>query len=192
VDIPVKVVVGLGNPGTKYQRGRHNLGFMVIDQFARERKVKVREKKYHSLIGGLELNGEEVLLVKPQSYMNRSGEAVRDIVRALPVAAGDLVVIHDDLDLSLGRIRVRHRGGAGGHRGVLSVQEALGDADFNRVRVGIGRPPAGVDPTDFVLSPFSPEEMALVGELLPRAAEAVSTLLQQGCAKAMQIFNQSN
>jgi len=107
----VKVVMGLGNPGKRYAQGRHNLGFMVLDHFAQVRRVKIKEKKYRSLVGGWQWSGEEVLLIKPQSYMNRSGESVHDIFRALPITLKDLIVVHDDLDLPLGRIRIRPRGG---------------------------------------------------------------------------------
>ncbi len=188
----MKIVVGLGNPGKRHGRGRHNLGFMVVDHLAGEHCVSVSEKKYHSLVGGWELDHERILLVKPQSYMNRSGEAITSLFRYLPVSAEDLVVIHDDLDLSFGRIRLRAKGSAGGHRGVLSILEALGDENFFRVRIGIGRPPGGVDPTGFVLSPFSEEERPLVGQVVSRAAQAVQSLLKDGVRQAMEKFNQSN
>lgn len=188
----MKVVIGLGNPGKRYARGRHNLGFMVVDRFAQEKRVKIDRKKYHSLVGQWQWDGEEVLLVKPQSYMNQSDQSLLDIMRSLPITAKDLVVVHDDLDLPLGRIRIRERGGAGGHRGVLSILEALKESDFIRIRVGIGRPPAGINPTDYVLSPFSPAEEAALEEIVSRAAEALQKLLEEGCKQAMEIFNQVN
>ena len=184
--------MGLGNPGKRYARGRHNLGYRVVDCLAGEQYIAVTEKKYHSLVVSWQLDGEKVLLVKPQSYMNRSGEAVRSLFRYLPVSTEDLVVVHDDLDLPFGRIRIRAKGGAGGHRGVLSILEALGNEHFFRVRVGIGRPPGGVDPTDYVLSPFSPGETPLVEQAVSRAAEAVQSLLEDGSHQAMEKFNQAN
>ena len=188
----MKIVCGLGNPGRRYQRTRHNLGFMVVDRFASEKRVTLKEKKYHSLIGSWQMNGEKVLLVKPQTYMNRSGEAIRTLFRYLPVALQDLVIIHDDLDLPLGRIRMRPRGGAGGHRGVLSILEALEGENFFRVRLGIGRPPAGVDPLDFVLDPFPLKETDLVDEAVSKAADALESLLQEGPHRAMERFNRVN
>ncbi len=188
----MKIVVGLGNPGKRYGRGRHNLGFMVVDHLAGEHYVSVSEKKYRSLVGSWELDNERILLVKPQSYMNRSGEAVTSLFRYLPVSGEDLVVIHDDLDLPFGRIRIRTKGSAGGHRGILSILQALGNESFFRIRIGIGRPPGGVDPTGFVLSPFTEEEQPLVEQVVSRAAQSVQSLLKDGVRQAMEKFNQSN
>ena len=165
---------------------------MVVDRFASDKRVAVKEKKYHSLIGSWQMNGEKVLLVKPQSYMNRSGDAIRNLFRYLPVALQDLVVIHDDLDLPLGRIRIRPRGRAGGHRGVLSILEALEGENFFRVRLGIGRPPAGVDPVEFVLDPFPLKETDLVDEAVSKAADALESLLQEGSHRAMERFTRAN
>ena len=187
----MKIVLGLGNPGRKYERARHNLGFLVVDQVAYRNSVVFKKKKYSSLIGEWQRDGEKVLLLKPQTYMNHSGEAVRSLFRYLPLSAKDLVVIHDDLDLPFGRIRVRPRGGAGGHRGIHSVLEALGEEGFFRVRVGIGRPPAGVDPTDYVLQPFSPQESSRLEEVVSKAADAVECLLQEGAERAMERFNRA-
>lgn len=167
------------------------MGFLVVDRVASEKKIAITKKKYRSLVGDWQEVGEKILLVKPQTYMNRSGEAVRDLLRYLPVEVKDLVIIHDDLDLPFGRIRIRARGGAAGHRGVLSVLEALGEEGFFRVRVGIGRPPPGVDPTDFVLQGFSPEQAAALGPVVSRAAEAVQCFLEEGSHRAMEIFNRA-
>ncbi len=188
----MKVVLGLGNPGRKYERTRHNLGFLVVDLVASENRIAVTKRKYHSLIGDWQTDGEKVLLVKPQTYMNRCGGAVRNLLRYLPVAVKDLVVIHDDLDLPFGRIRIRQKGGPGGHRGVLSILETLGEEGFSRVRVGIGRPPVGGDPTDYVLEPFSPEERTRLEEVVSRAADAVECLLEEGPQRAMEKFNRAD
>lgn len=187
----MKLVLGLGNPGRQYQRTRHNVGFLVVDRVASEHRVPVSRKKYRSLIGELQAGGEKVLLVKPQTFMNRSGDAVRELFRYLEVKTQDLVVIHDDLDLPFGRIRIRSRGGGGGHRGVLSVLEALGEENFFRVRVGIGRPPAGVDPTEYVLRSFSTAEAERLGEVVARAGDAVRCLLEEGLQRAMERFNRA-
>jgi len=187
----VRVVLGLGNPSKKYERTRHNLGFLVVDRVALEIGIAVKEKKYHSLIGSWKVNGEKVLLVKPQTYMNHSGEAAWNLLRYLPVEVKDLVVIHDDLDLPFGRIRIRNRGSAAGHRGVLSIIELLGDEGFFRVRMGIGRPPAGVDPTDYVLQTFSPEEVAQLEPIVSKAADGVESLLREGPHRAMGKFNRA-
>ncbi|MBI2986974.1 MAG: aminoacyl-tRNA hydrolase [Deltaproteobacteria bacterium] len=187
----MKVVLGLGNPGKKYARTRHNMGFLVVDRIATENRVTVKQRRQDSLIGGWQTDGKRVLLVKPQTFMNHSGEAVRQLLRLFPFTAKDLIVIHDDLDLPFGRIRIRPRGGAGGHRGMLSILEAVGEEAFFRVRVGIGRPPPGVDPTDYVLEPFSPEERSALEQVLSRAAEAVTCLLGEGPQRAMEAFNRA-
>ena len=188
----MKIVLGLGNPGKRYERTRHNLGFLVVNRIASAHGISVTAKKHQSFIGDWQLEGEKVLLVRPQTYMNRTGEAVRALFRYLPVSVPDLVVIHDDLDLPFGRIRIRQKGGAGGHRGMLSLLEALGDENFFRVRVGIGRPPIGVNPTDYVLQPFSPDETALLEPIVARAADGVESLLREGSPRAMEKFNQAN
>lgn len=188
----MKLILGLGNPGKEHERNRHNLGFLVVDRVAAQKKIPINKKKYKSRLGDGLVDGERVMLVKPQTFMNRSGEAVRDLLRYLPVAAGDMVVVHDDLDLPFGRIRIRPRGGAAGHRGVLSVLEALGEEGLNRVRIGIGRPPAGgVDPMDYVLQDFTAEERAKLEEVVSRAAQAVACLLEEGLQKAMEKFNRA-
>ena len=188
----MKILIGLGNPGRRHARGRHNLGFMVLDRFAQRNNIKIIDKKYHALVGEGCSNDEKVLLVKPQSFMNRSGESLRDILRARPVTADNLIVIHDDMDLPLGRIRMRMRGSAGGHRGVISILEVLAKQDLMRIRVGIGRPPSGVDPMEYVLDPFLAEEELVLERALSTTADAVSKLLEIGPLKAMEEFNQNN
>ena len=185
----MKVVLGLGNPGKRYERTRHNLGFLVVDRIAAAKQVAVKEKKYNSLVGDWRRAEERALLVKPQTFMNHSGDAARQLARYLPIGVRDFLVVHDDLDLPFGRIRIRQRGGAGGHHGILSILESLGEEGFSRVRVGIGRPPPGVAPTAYVLEPFSPEERAGLDRVVSRAAEAVVCLLEEGPQKAMEKFN---
>jgi len=191
LDSAVKIVLGLGNPGKKYERTRHNLGFLVVDRIASENSIAVKKRKCNSLVGDWQTDRRKVLLVKPLIYMNRSGEVVRDLLHRFAVSVKDLLVIHDDLDLPFGRIRIRPRGGAGGHRGVLSILEAIGEEGFFRVRVGIGRPPPGVDPTDFVLEVFSPEETSHLDRVISKAADAVESLLAEGSQRAMERFNRA-
>jgi PTH1 family peptidyl-tRNA hydrolase len=185
----VKLLVGLGNPGKKYERTRHNLGFVIIDRIAAENRVKVTKKVYDALVGEWSVGGEKVLLVKPQSYMNRSGETVKALMRESAVAPEDLIVVYDELDLPFGKIRIRPKGSSAGHRGMHSIIENLGGAPFYRVRVGIGRPPEGIEAADFVLERFSAEELQRLGDIVPRAAEAIDCLLREGGRRAMEQFN---
>jgi PTH1 family peptidyl-tRNA hydrolase len=187
----VKVILGLGNPGERYERTRHNLGFLVVDQFASLKKIPIVERKYGSLLGELQQDGEKLLLVKPLTFMNRSGDAVRALFRYRPVMVSDLTVVHDDLDLEFGRIRIRPGGGPGGHRGVLSIMETLGNEGFVRMRIGIGRPPSGWDPADFVLQPFSLQERAGLDRIVSKAVDALDMLLTDGCKAAMDKFNRA-
>jgi peptidyl-tRNA hydrolase, PTH1 family len=185
----VKLVVGLGNPGRKYQNSRHNLGFWTIDDIARENRISVKKKLCDALVGEWPSGGETTVMAKPQTYMNRSGESVSDLLRHFRADPGDLIVIHDDLDLPFGRMRIRPGGGAAGHRGVLSIIQSLGTEEFYRVRLGIGRPPDGVDPTDFVLESFTSEELDQLAGMVSRAAQAVVFLLREGGTRAMEQFN---
>jgi PTH1 family peptidyl-tRNA hydrolase len=185
----VKLVVGLGNPGRKYERTRHNLGFWIIDHIAEGARITVKKELCHALVGEFSSDGQQVLLAKPQTYMNRSGEAVKDLLGQFASTAENLVVVYDDLDLPFGRIRIRPEGGAGGHRGMVSIIESLAGAPFYRVRVGIGRPPEGVDPADFVLEPFASDEADRVAELVSRASQSVVFLLREGGQRAMEEFN---
>lgn len=183
------MVIGLGNPGKEYERTRHNVGFFVVDHIARQNGTKLRTKRCNSLIGEWSSQGQQIVLAKPQAYMNRSGECVRALIRELHASAEDIVVVYDDLDLPFGRIRIRSKGSAGGHRGVASIIEGLPGSRFDRVRVGIGRPPADMDPADYVLEPFSAQEVAALDDVVSRAARAVICLLHEGSKKAMAQFN---
>lgn len=182
-------MVGLGNPGRKYTRTRHNLGFMIIDRVAADNRIAVKRKLCDALVGDWSIGGEEVLLVKPQTYMNRSGESVKCLMREFRAPAEDLVVVYDELDLPFGRIRIRSRGSSAGHRGVVSIIDSLGGAPFYRVRVGIGRPSERSDATDFVLEPFATEEFEQLDAVISRASEAVVCLLREGGRRAMEQFN---
>jgi PTH1 family peptidyl-tRNA hydrolase len=186
----VRLVVGLGNPGPEYAGTRHNLGFRVVEVLAARWSVALKEKKrLEAYVGQGEVAGEPVVLAQPLTYMNLSGQAVAKLLRYWRLAPADLVVLHDDLDVPLGRLKLVERGGPGGHRGVLSIQEALGTGEFLRVKLGIGRPPPFLSPEDYVLSPFSPEEAEAIPDLVARAALAVETLITEGLAAAQNKFH---
>ena len=184
----MKLIVGLGNPGRRYQGTRHNSGARVIDTLARRHHVALREEGWAD-VGALTLDGARVLLARPQTYVNVSGTAVADLRRRHRLPLENLLVAFDDLDLPVGQIRLRAKGGHGGHNGMRSIIEALGSEEFARLRVGIGRPPGGVDPADYVLSRFSKEEQARLDEAVERAADAVEAFVRRGIEAAMSAFN---
>jgi peptidyl-tRNA hydrolase, PTH1 family len=185
----MKLIVGLGNPDRRYRRTRHNVGWDVIDRMARRWEVTADQEDGWARVGTAKVGRQRILLAKPQTYVNRSGVAVADLLRRHRGKIEDLLVIADDLDLSLGRLRLRRRGSHGGHNGLRSIIEALGRDDFPRLRVGIGRPPAGVDPAEFVLTPFREDEDDVMQAALDRAADAVETVLREGLPAAMNRFN---
>jgi PTH1 family peptidyl-tRNA hydrolase len=188
----VKLIVGLGNPGKKYERTRHNVGFRVVDWIAANREIPVSKEICGALIGEWTEKGERILLAKPQTYMNRSGESVRELLGEFHATPDDLVVVYDDLDLPFGRIRVRARGSAGGHLGLASILDSLAGSPFARVRIGIGRPPEGVEPAEYVLDSFDAAQTGHLDELIGKAADAVLTLLRDGSEAAMREFNRVN
>jgi PTH1 family peptidyl-tRNA hydrolase len=187
----LKLVVGLGNPGKKYERTRHNLGFLVIDHIARQIDIEITRKRCNALIGEGSSHGEKLVLAKPQTYMNRSGDSVTGLMREFRASAEELIVVYDDLDLPFGRIRIRPTGSAGGHRGMISIIDSLAGAPFYRVRIGIGRPPGGIEAADYVLECFSAEEAVHVSEVVENAAEAVFALIEHGGPAAMERFNRA-
>ncbi len=184
----MKLIVGLGNPGRRYQGTRHNIGARVIDTLARRHQVALREEGWAD-VGALTLDGARMLLARPQTYVNVSGTAVADLRRRHRLPLENLLVAFDDLDLPVGQIRLRAQGGHGGHNGMRSIIEALGSEEFARLRVGIARPPEGVDPADYVLSRFSKEEQAQLDEAVERAADAVEAFVRRGIEAAMSAFN---
>jgi PTH1 family peptidyl-tRNA hydrolase len=187
----LKLIVGLGNPGKKYQGTRHNLGFLVVDQIARQIDVPMTKKRCEALVGEASWRGEKLVLAKPQTYMNLSGDSIKALTREFRAHAEDLIVVYDDLDLPFGRIRIRPTGSAGGHRGMVSILDSLAGAPFYRVRIGIGRPPEGTDPADYVLERFSAEEAVQAGEIVDKAVKAVFSLIEEGGAAAMERFNRA-
>jgi PTH1 family peptidyl-tRNA hydrolase len=187
----VKIVVGLGNPGSKYDGTRHNIGFLVIDRLAQQHHIALDQRRCDALLGLGKSHEEPLLLAKPETFMNRSGVAVAALLQQYGVTAADLVVIYDDLDLPLGRIRIRTKGSAGGHRGVSSIIEHLCAVPFNRIRIGIGRPPEGTVAIDHVLAPFGAAEMTDLAKAIERSAAALDCLIHEGAAAAMGVYNRA-
>lgn len=184
----MKLIVGLGNPGRRYQGTRHNVGARVIEALARRHAVALREEGWADA-GPLRLDGRRALLARPQSYVNVSGTAVADLRRRHRVALEDLLVIYDDLDLPVGQVRVRAQGGHGGHNGMRSIIETLGERTFPRLRIGIGRPPEGIDPADYVLTRFAAAEAPAIDATVDRGADAVELFIRRGIEAAMNAFN---
>ncbi len=185
----MKIIIGLGNPGRTYERTRHNAGFKAVEELARGLRFDLSREKYHALIGKGRIGDVETLLAKPQTYMNESGRSVGAILRYVRAEHSDLIIVHDELDLSLGIVRVKVGGGHGGHNGLRSIIEHIGTPEFIRVRVGIGRPPAGLDAADYVLSAFTADERKTAEEAFGHAAEAVKMIVLEGPARAMNRFN---
>lgn len=185
----VHVVVGLGNPGTRYERTRHNVGFLVVDTLARKLDVHDWRTRFDAEVVTADVDRHRLVLVKPMTYMNLSGTAVREVVHWYRVPLDHLLVVYDDVDLPFGRLRLRAGGGSGGHHGVESIVAALGSDRFARLRVGIGRPSDGRTVTAHVLSRFSPEEEQRLPNILDRASEAVLVWCRDGLAPAMNRFN---
>ena len=188
----MKLIVGLGNPGNTYERTRHNIGFLVIDRIAAQNRIVIDRRFCGAAIGEGMVEGEKVVLAKPQTYMNRSGAVVADLTHEYGIGTEDLVVINDDLDLPFGRIRIRPSGSAAGHRGLLSIMENLGDVPFQRVRVGIGRPPEGCEAEEYVLGAFDASEAERLDEVVQRAAESVKCLVRDGIDRAMATYNRAS
>ena len=186
----MKIIVGLGNPGRKYERTRHNAGFMAVDDLARSLRLELSLEKCHALLGKGALGTEKVVLAKPQTYMNDSGMSVAALLKDSYATASDLIVLHDELDLAAGVVRVKIGGGHGGHNGLRSIIEYLGTADFVRIRIGVGRPVPGMDTADYVLSSFSSEEREAATAATANAVEAARVIALQGVTKAMNQFNQ--
>ena len=185
----MKLVVGLGNPGSRYETTRHNVGFMAADLIGDEMDVSISQKFGKSLVAEAHYAGEKVVLAKPQCYMNRSGLAVKEIASYFNIEAEDMIIIHDDLDIDFGRLRVRTKGGHGGHRGIISVMETVGSEGFVRVKIGIGRAPGEMDPAEYVLSAFDAGEWDIMKETLQRACDAVLCLLTEDAETAMNRYN---
>jgi PTH1 family peptidyl-tRNA hydrolase len=183
----LSAVIALGNPGRAYRMTRHNLGYMVADRLAGSQGVRFR-RRYKSYYARLTLNDRPIVLAKPRTYMNDSGRAVTAVTYAFDVNVGDLIVVCDDINLSLGKMRFRSKGSSGGHRGLESIADALGTSDFARLRVGIGDP-GGRDPRDYVLDRFTDEELPAIEEAVGKAVEGLAVWITEGIEEAMNRFN---
>lgn len=181
------LLVGLGNPGSRYARTRHNIGFMVMDRLAESLGLDFREKTDYRACSG-SISGHKVVLMEPLTFMNRSGSAVRKVFSKYAVLRENIILIHDDLDLASGRLKIRKRGSAGGHKGIESVIQNLGTQDFIRVRIGIGRDPF-VPTEDYVLSKFGKDEKPLMKDAVQKAVDAVCSIITDGAEKTMNKFN---
>jgi PTH1 family peptidyl-tRNA hydrolase len=187
----MRLLVGLGNPGRRYRSTPHNAGFRVCDRFVDQHGLGAPGRKFQGQLWRGQFRGEEIGVLKPETYMNVSGAAVAEAVRYLPLEAEDLIVVFDDMDLPLGRLRIRPRGGSGGHRGLQSIIDSLGTNDFPRVRVGVGRPPTGWKATGYLLGRLGKESQGRLEQAVDRAVGAIETLLSSGIEEAMNRYNPS-
>jgi PTH1 family peptidyl-tRNA hydrolase len=191
----MKLIVGLGNPGKTYARNRHNVGFLCLNYFARLHSIPFDRRQCRARVGIAKIKGERLLLAKPGTFVNLSGNSVAGLVHKHNIPLSDLLIIYDDLDLPLGKIRLRQSGSSGGHKGMNSIISTLGSEDFPRIRVGIGRPQAEEQSisedaiVNYVLSDFSPEEEAIIKPVIVKVAEAIDCFLTQGVEAAMSKFN---
>lgn len=189
-DQSVYLVAGLGNPGAEYAATRHNVGFQVIDTLAAAYKIAVERSKFNVTYGRGRIQGVEVLLAKPQAYMNRSGPPLRQLAEYFRIQREAVIIIHDDIDLAFERLQIKEKGGDGGHKGIKSLIEAFGGDQFVRLRVGVGRSEASGDVVGHVLGKFSPDEQSLLDQFLQRAAQAIATILCKGTKEGMNRYNQ--
>ena len=185
----MKIFVGLGNPTAEYAATKHNVGFMLADRLADKLGASTWRERFNALVAETFLDGEKILLVKPQTFMNLSGEAVAPLVNFYKLDAADLTVAHDDMDLPLGTIRLRPKGSGGGHRGVASIIQHIGSQNFPRVRIGVGRPPANWTVNHHVLSPFTAEDAEKISAALDELVPAVICIFREGIDNAMNKFN---
>lgn len=185
----VHLVVGLGNPGSTYKRTRHNVGFMVVDQIAQDFSIALVKQKFDTVFGRGSVDDVEVVLAKPMAFMNRSGPQVHKIAKYYRILSEDMLVVHDDIDLAFGRIKIKEKGGDGGHKGVRSIIDAFGGGDFVRLRIGVGRPEAGINAADHVLGKFSLKETKVLHRIITEARDAVGTILCKGAKEGMNRFN---
>jgi PTH1 family peptidyl-tRNA hydrolase len=193
----MKLIVGLGNPGRIYARNRHNIGFMCLSHFAKTHSIRFDKKQGQARTGLGEIAGNKLVIARPQTGMNLSGQSVNRLVKRFDINLNDLLIIHDDLDLPLGKIRISQGSSSGGHKGIESIIRQLGSADFVRIRVGIGRPDVreGSDKNKeaeiikYVLSDFTPEEKKTITQVIPRVSEAILCLLGEGLTAAMNEYN---
>lgn len=185
----MKVIVGLGNPDRKYHGTRHNIGFQTIDYLSDKYGISVDMKKHKGLIGKAIIEGQKVLLVKPMTYMNLSGECLRQVMDYYKLEPEDFIVIFDDVSLDVGQLRIRKKGSAGGHNGIKSIISHLGSMEFPRIKIGVGEKPKGYDLADYVLGHFTKDELAVYDECMPEIAGAVELMVWDEIDKAMNQYN---
>lgn len=185
----MKLIVGLGNPGREYELTRHNIGFMAIDELAKRWNISLNEQKFKGVFGAGFVNGEKVILLKPLTYMNLSGESIRPLMDYYKIDVEDFVVMYDDLDIPVGKLRLRMKGSAGGHNGVKSTISHLGTQEFQRIRMGIDRPKNGMKVVDYVLGRFTSEEIPDVNHSIEKAADACEEWLNKPFLQIMNTFN---
>jgi PTH1 family peptidyl-tRNA hydrolase len=185
----MRLIVGLGNPGSQYENTRHNAGFMLVDKLAGEFGISVNKNKFDVRYGRGIIEGCEVMLAKPLAFMNRSGWPVQKLAAYFKINSKDLMVVHDDIDLAFGRLQIKEKGGHGGHKGLQSIINAVGEDEFVRLRIGIGRSEAGDSVSDYVLGPFFGDESKRLDSVLIRARDAVVTILKEGSKTGMNRFN---
>lgn len=183
------LVVGLGNPGREYRETRHNIGFMVVDRLAEVEGIKLTKVQSKAIVGIGKIGDQKVILAKPQTFMNLSGQAVTALMRFYKVLPARLIVAHDDVDLPFGQIRMRPGGGSAGQKGIGSIIEKLGSQDFARLRMGVGRPPGQQDAASFVLQPFHAGDRDFLPEFINRGAEAIKSFMLEGIDTAMNRYN---
>ena len=185
----MKLIVGLGNPGMQYSATRHNIGFEAIDSIAEYQRISVNKNKFKALIGEGTIKGERVILMKPQTYMNLSGESVGACCSWYKIAPEDIIIIYDDVSLEVGQMRIRKTGSAGGHNGIKSIIQHLGGSVFPRIKVGVGEKPPGWTLADYVLGRFQEEEMKVICPKLKDVNDAVEMMIDKGVDQAMNIYN---
>ncbi|MGN0369843.1 MAG: aminoacyl-tRNA hydrolase [Butyrivibrio sp.] len=183
------IIAGLGNPDLKYHKTRHNIGFRVLDALAKRHGISLDDKKHKGLSGKGTINGEKVILVKPMTYMNLSGECIRAVADFYKVNPENIIIIFDDISLEVGRLRIRKKGSAGGHNGIKSIIAHLGTENFPRLKFGVGGKPEGMDLADYVLGRFSRQEEEVIDKAADNACDAVECMITEGCDSAMNRFN---
>ena len=181
------LIVGLGNPGSQYEDTRHNIGFKVLDNIAQEYNIDINRQKFKGMYGEGFINGEKVILLKPSTYMNLSGESVKEVLDFYKLSNEDILVIYDDISLDVGRLRIREKGSAGGHNGIKNIIAHLGTDVFPRIKVGVGQP--DVDLVNYVLGKFSKEEMDVLSESIEASTKAVKEIISNDVKNAMNIYN---
>ncbi len=186
------LVVGLGNPGTKYSLSRHNVGFMVIDEIARRRDTALKKRGFNSLYCESMIDRNKVILLKPQTFMNKSGRAVAEVVDFFKISTSEVLVVQDEIDLATGTMQIKFAGGSAGHKGVESIIAHLGTPDFVRIRIGVGKPTQKPEVVNHVLSRFEPDEIKTIRVMIERAADAVTETIVNGLEQAMNKFNRRN